>query len=130
MLIPLTSLLATLVAKSRSAPPKGRTLEKWPQIASEPNLKGLQVLDNGGRYRIRTYDFHRVKLTSLEKSRIYGERWGALRNAFKGFRATREQQVEPNLEPRTSERLASVYSNQLEFSRNTTTNEDRKILPA
>ena len=28
----------------------------------DPNLKCLQVLENGGRYMIRTYDFHRVNL--------------------------------------------------------------------
>jgi hypothetical protein len=50
-------------------------------MAADPNLKCLQVLEDGGRYRIRTYDFHRVKVAMCFESENYGECSGALRNA-------------------------------------------------
>jgi hypothetical protein len=65
---------------------------------------------DGGRYRIRTYDFHRVKLTSLGKSRIYGERSGTLRTYSKDLEQPENNKWCLIWSQKTSERLASVYS--------------------
>src|SRR5215472_1504250 len=48
-----------------------------PQVASSTEIKGLK---DGGRYRIRTYDFHRVNESSVEKQGRFRECSVMLRN--------------------------------------------------
>jgi len=46
-------------------------VELWVGVSGR-NVRNLQKT-NGGRYRIRTYDFHRVKLTANGKQRTSEE---------------------------------------------------------
>ena len=65
----------------------------------DPNLKCLQVLENGGRYRIRTYDFHRVKVaTCLVIKGLRGMLGGAPECSGAYF-STRARKMDPQMDP-------------------------------
>ena len=69
----------------------------------------LQVLENGGRYRIRTYDFHRVKVA---KCFVIKELRGMLVSAQEcsgAYFSTRARKMDPQMDPRETG-LAPTFS--------------------